>query len=71
MISKRDSSDYFNKKFELDLFAIARTFNFKINSLGTSIGNYLNFEKKEDEADVFCECRMADKVDRTTGISFY
>lgn len=31
----------------------------------------MNFEKKEDEADVFCECRMADKVDGTTGISFY
>lgn len=67
----QEISYYFDKKFELELFSIARTFNFKINSLGTSIGNYLNFEKKEDEADVFCECRMADKVDGTTGISFY
>lgn len=60
-------SYYFDEKYEIELFAIARPFNLKFNNLG----NYLDFEKKEDEADVFCECRLANKVDNSFGLSFY
>lgn len=60
-------SYYFDEKYELELFAIARSFNLAYKSLG----NYLDFEKKEDEADVFCECRLSNKVDNSFGLSFY
>lgn len=60
-------SYYFDEKYELELFAIARSFNLEYKGLG----NELDFEKKEDEADVFCECRLANKVDNSFGLSFY
>ena len=51
----------------IDLFAIARAYNLKYNRLN----NFVGFEKKEDEDDVFCECRAADALDNRFEISFY
>lgn len=60
-------SYYFAKAYEVELFAIAVPFNFKYNGLD----NFLGFEKKEDEQEEFCECRLADKVDNNHRIAFY
>ena len=60
-------SFYFDIAYEVELFAIARSFNFKYNGLD----NYIGFETKEDDQEEFCECRLSDKVDNYHGISFY
>lgn len=60
-------SYYFDKFYEPELFAIARSFNFKFNSFG----NFLDFETKEDEDDIFCECRLSNKLDNQYGLGFY
>lgn len=57
----------FNQSYKIDLFSVARAYNLKYNRLN----NYVGFEKKENENDVFCECRVADALDNWFGISFY
>ena len=60
-------SFYFDENYEVELFAIARPFNFKYNGLD----NFIGFETKEDDQEEFCECRLADKVDNYHGLAFY
>lgn len=60
-------SYYFDKSHEIELFALARSFNFKYNGLY----NDLEFEKNEEEQEVFCECRLSDKLDNYHSIAFY
>lgn len=60
-------SYYFSSLHEPELFAIARPFNLKFNGLD----NFLDFEKKDDEDDYFCECRLSNKVDNNYQVSFY
>ncbi len=60
-------SFYFDETYETELFAIARSFNFKNNGLN----NFLDFETNEDDQEEFCECRLSDKVDNHYGIAFY
>ena len=60
-------SYYFDKSYEVELFSIARSFNFKFNGLN----NYLAFEAQEDDQEDFCECRLSDKVDDRFRIAFY
>jgi len=60
-------SFYFDETYETELFAIARSFNFKYNGLN----NFLDFETNEDDQEEFCECRLSDKVDNHYGIAFY
>ena len=43
-------SFYFDIAYEVELFAIARSFNFKYNGLD----NYIGFETKEDDQEEFC-----------------
>lgn len=57
----------FDLSYEVDLFSIARTYNFLYNGLN----NYLEFEIKEELGDVFCECRQSNIVDNYFGVSFY
>lgn len=57
----------FNESYEPELFAIARSFNFKFNGLN----NFLTFERKEEDDDLFCECRLSNNVDKEFGIAFY
>lgn len=57
----------FDQSHRNDLFSVARAYKLKYNRLD----NYVDFEKKEDEEDVFCECRAADALDNLYGISFY
>lgn len=64
---KQGISYYFDKSYEPKLFAIIRPFNFKFHRFD----NLIDFEKKEDEDDYFCECRLSDKVDKYHQIAFY
>lgn len=57
----------FNQSSKIDLFTIARYFNFEFGRLD----NYLGFETKPDDDELFCECRMSEKGDNDYGISFY
>lgn len=57
----------FDISYEVDLFSIARAYNFLYNGCN----NYLGFEKKEDQDDVFCECRLSNNLDNYRSISFY
>jgi cold shock CspA family protein len=60
-------SYYFDEAYEVELFAIARPFNFKYNGLN----NFVEFKTKEEDQEEFCECRLSDKVDKYHGIAFY
>lgn len=60
-------SYYFEEAYESELFAIARPYNFKFNGLD----NYLDYDRHEDDQEVFCECRLSDKVDNYNNIAFY
>ena len=57
----------FDVSYEVELFSIARAYNFLYNGLN----NYIGFETKEEQADIFCECRQSNNVDNYFGISFY
>ena len=58
---------YFQKSNEIELYSIARSFNLKFKNLN----NYLGFNLNDEQDDVFCECRLSDKLDNYHGISFY
>lgn len=60
-------SYYFDETYEVELFAIARPFNFKYNGLN----NFVGFETIEQGQEEFCECRLSDKVDNYHGLAFY
>lgn len=60
-------SFYFDKAYEVELFAIARSFNFKYKGLN----NFLGFQIQEEDQEDFCECRLSYKMDNYHGISFY
>lgn len=60
-------SYYFDMSYKVELFALARPFNFKYNGLN----NFIGFEAKEIDQKEFCECRLSDKVDNFHGIAFY
>ena len=60
-------SYYFDDSHETDLFALARSFNMKFNGLN----NFLGFIVNEADDDVFCECRLANKVDNWSEVAFY
>lgn len=57
----------FNVSYEVELFSIARAYNFHYNGLN----NFIGFETKEEQGDIFCECRQSNNVDNFFGISFY
>ena len=57
----------FDQSYNIELYSVARAYNLKYNRLD----NYIGFEKKNDEDDVFCECRLADSLDNRFEISFY
>lgn len=65
-VSQGDCYD-FNSSYEVELFSIARAYNFQYNGLD----NYIDFEKKEDQDDIFCECRLSNNLDNYHNISFY
>lgn len=56
----------FDMSYEVELFSIARAYNFHYNGLD----NYIGFKTEEKLDDIFCECRQANNVDNH-GISFY
>lgn len=58
---------YFDMAYKVELFALARPFNFKYNSLS----NFIGFKTTGDDQEEFCECRLSDKVDIHHGIAFY
>lgn len=60
-------SYYFDETYEAELFAIARSYNFQFNGLD----NYLGYDKHEDDQEMFCECRMSNKVDSYNHVAFY
>lgn len=60
-------SYYFDKLYEVELFAIARSFNFKYNGFD----EFCEFEIDEDNQDEFCECRLSNKVADNQNIAFY
>lgn len=57
----------FDVSYEVELFSIARAYNFHYNGLN----NFVGFETKEEQGDIFCECRQSNNVDNYFGISFY
>lgn len=57
----------FDVSYEVELFSIARAYNFLYNGLN----NYIGFETKEEQNEVFCECRQANNVHNYNGLSFY
>lgn len=57
----------FDISYEVELFSIARAYNFHYNGLN----NFIGFETKEEQDEVFCECRQANNVHNYSGISFY
>lgn len=57
----------FDVSYEVELFSIARAYNFHYNGLN----NYIGFETKEELGDIFCECRQSNIVDNYFGVSFY
>lgn len=56
----------FDKSKEMELYTLSRYYNFRYKGVNRNFG----FHIKEVE-DVFCECRMSDKVDNYNGIPFY
>ena len=60
-------SYYFDISYEVELFALARPFNFKYNGLE----NYIEFETEEEDNEEFCECRLSKRVDVCHNIAFY
>ena len=60
-------SYYFDKSHQRELFALARSFNFKYNGLN----NDLEFKKNEENQEEFCECRLSNNLDYYHGIAFY
>ena len=57
----------FDQSYKIDLFSIARPFNFKYGRLT----NQIIFTEKEYWDEDFCECRLSDKLDNYYGLSFY
>ena len=57
----------FDISYEVELFSIARAYNFHYNGLN----NFIGFKTKEEQGEIFCECRLANNLDNYWGISFY
>lgn len=56
----------FDESKEMELYTLSRYYNFRYKGVNKNFG----FQIKDVE-DVFCECRMSDKVDNYNGIPFY
>lgn len=57
----------FSEEKEMELYNISRYYNFRYKGVNRSI----TFKVNEKAEDIFCECRMSDKVDNYHGIPFY
>lgn len=57
----------FDKSHKLMLLNIARRYNLRYGPVNSS----LKFEYNENDEEVFCECRLTNKEDNVSGLSFY
>ena len=69
--SKQTNSDgvyySFDKSKEMELYTLSRYFNFRYKGVNRSV----IFKVNENAEDLFCECRMSDKVDNYHSLPFY
>lgn len=61
---------FFAKEKEMELYTLSRYYNFRYKGVNNNITFIVN-EVNENAEDLFCECRMSDKVDYKYGIPFY
>lgn len=57
----------FDNSYKIELFSMARYYNFKYGRLD----NYLDFRVDTSRDELFCECRLSDKLDNRYGVSFF
>ena len=57
----------FEKTKEMELYTLSRYFNFRYKGVNRRV----TFKVNEKAEDLFCECRMSDKVDNYQGLPFY
>ena len=69
--SKNITSDgvyyFFDGTKEMELYTLSRYFNFRYKGVNRQV----TFKVERNSDDLFCECRMSDKVDNYYGIPFY